>query len=104
MAFDLDRNYQELVRLADNLGAGDANLETWGGHLSAHVDPTKATSPLWSDQSFEDRLAEACRRYPALVQACLSASEQAEYLQGAVEDAQARRLARVAGGAPEGLA
>ena len=100
-----DRNYQELVRLADHLGdPSDRNLETWGGHFSAHIDPGAAFSPLWSDQSFEDRFAEACRRYPALVGACNGARRQAEYLQGATEDAQARRLAHVAAGVPEGLA
>ena len=31
------------------------------------------------------------------------AARQAEYLQGAIDDAQARRLARVAAGVPEGL-
>ena len=105
MAFDLnDRNYQQLAWLADHLGAGDANLETWGGRLSGHIDPGAAFSPLWSDMPWEDRFAEACRRYPELVQECSAACSEAEYVQGAIEDAQAMRLARVAAGVPEGLA
>jgi hypothetical protein len=105
MAFDLnDRNYQQLAWLADHLGAGDANLETWGGPLSAHIDPGAAFSPYWSDQPWDARFAESCRRHPELVQACNSAARQTDYVQGAIEDAQARRLARVAAGVPEGLA
>lgn len=78
--FDLtDRNYHELLRLADRLGEpSDKNFETWGGDLSAHTDPTSVTSPLWADQSAEDRFAEACRRHPRIADLWRTARRQAE--------------------------
>ncbi len=106
--FDFNnRHYQELVRLAegDRLDVpADPNLETFGGPLSGHVDPTKGTSALWSEQDLPTRFAEACRRNPRLVQAWKGAREEAENRQTRLETEVTRRRARIASGTDEGLA
>ena len=91
--FDFNnRHYQQLLALADRLDVrADPNLETFGGPLSGHTDPTKGTSPMWSTMDAATRFGQACRRYPRLVQAWKGARQEAENRQAAVETEQARR-------------